>query len=65
MPLYLFSCPVCGKEAEILQSMNGTPPVCCGKTMERRITAANHSFGWRLTAASHLPGRKDELEKDV
>ena len=35
MPLYDFTCLVCGKKIEVLQPMNKESPVCCDKPMGR------------------------------
>ena len=29
MPIYEYQCKVCGKEIEVLQTMNDKPPICC------------------------------------
>ena len=65
MPLYQFMCGNCGKVEERLQPFGDNAPFCCGKFMERKMSVSNSTFGWRLTEASHLPGNKDELERNI
>jgi putative FmdB family regulatory protein len=45
MPIYVYKCPNCGKEEEVLQAPGESAPWCddsqwCGK-MEKQLTAAN------------------------
>ncbi len=67
MPLYEWMCQNCGKIEEILhgygRDVDG--PICCGKVMERKVSVVNHTFGWRFSEASHLPGHKDELVRRI
>jgi len=69
MPLYEYECPSCGHRFEKIQNRGDSAIVYCRdcRTVARRLVSmVNHSFGWRLTEASHERfGPRDEHEKDV
>lgn len=47
MPIYLFRCPTCGTEKEVIQAYATPPPVCMhvtGVTVMERSTA---NFNWQ------------------
>jgi len=49
MPIYVYCCDECGNEIEIMQSFGDQPPLCCDKTMRRKISrCAFHlkGMGW-------------------
>lgn len=68
-PIYEWQCQNCGKIEEIMHHFEEPSdieaPLCCGKYMERRISVVNHTFGWRLTEASHIRGNPDEFERRI
>ena len=39
MPTYLYKCEKCGSKAEVIQSIVGGLPLCCGKAMTQLPTA--------------------------
>jgi putative FmdB family regulatory protein len=67
LPLYELECPVHGR-FEVSRRWNELDQIRChicqGK-VKRVWNPTAFSFGWRLTEASHLPGHKDEIERDV
>ena len=68
MPLYEFECPSCKHRFELLKRYSDralTKCPECRANAKRLISVVNHTFGWRLTEASHEDGNPDELEKDV
>ncbi|KKL97116.1 hypothetical protein LCGC14_1837690 [marine sediment metagenome] len=74
MPRYEYECPVCTNSKgvalrfEVKQGYTDRALVRCPKckTMARRlISVVNHTFGFRLTDASHERFAKDEFERDV
>ena len=46
MPFYTYKCPECGKEKELLQKMNESPPTCnkCTKMVPRNIVEMERVF---------------------
>lgn len=68
MALYVYLCPECKGQFEVRSPMPGADvAVCsCGHEARRIPAPANHSFGWRLSDASHERfGPRDEYVKDV
>lgn len=39
MPIYLYECERCQKEAEVIQVIPGKAPLCCGASMNRLPTS--------------------------
>ena len=39
MPIYLYQCEKCSSKVEVLQSLSGGIPFCCGKPMKKLPTA--------------------------
>jgi len=68
MPNYEYECPACGCKFEVMLGYEDRALVRCPKckTVARRlISVVNHTFGWRLTDASHERFSEDEWERDV
>lgn len=66
MPLYEWQCENCGKVEETISSWDVDAPMCCGKVMERKLSACHWSFGWRLSDESHhVRFHKDELVRNI
>ncbi len=69
MALYLYFCPLCDFSFEIKKPManSGEDETCpkCGVRAMRRYTPVFHTFGWKLSDASHEKGHQDELVRNV
>lgn len=72
MPIYEYKCLKCGyRDEKLLPRMEGGLVfICpeCNKQMERKMSAVNWSFGWRLTDRSLYGGKgdpRDEYERNV
>ena len=68
MAQYEFRCQACGFEFEKLRKMEErdlTSCPQCGARATAKISVVNYSVGWRLDEQSHLPGHKDNLERDT
>ena len=69
MPIYEYHCQACGYEFEKLRSFEERNLMSCpecGAKADIKISLANHTFGWRLSDESHLPGRHpDTLVRDI
>ncbi len=67
MPLYEYQCS-CGEKFDAWKPFNlrgwATCPKC-GMAASKIISLVNHTFGWRLSDESHIPGHRDELVRDV
>jgi len=67
MPIYQYRCKEHGT-FEVISPMPGNDfENCpnCGGEAKRIIAPVNHTFGWRLSDASHIKGNKDELVRDI
>lgn len=69
MPLYEYECEVCQIKFEVLKPIaERAKAQCpgCGQLADKVMSVNYHTFGWRLTDASHEPfGPRDEMERDV
>jgi putative FmdB family regulatory protein len=67
LALYLYQCENCGTFEAISPMPGKDIEKCpdCGSKAKRIIAPVNHTFGWRLSDASHERGHKDELVRDI
>jgi len=67
MPIYEYQCPKCERTFKKLCYVDTPEARCsvCNSMAKRIISLVNHTFGWRLTSASHERFSNDEWEKDV
>lgn len=65
MPLYQIRCLNCGKIEERIQAFDNDLPYCCGKYMERMMSACNFSVGWRYSEKSFERGQPMKLVRNV
>jgi len=67
MPIYEYQCPKCEKTFTKLCYVDTPEAHCpiCNSMSKRIMSVVNHTFGWRLTDASHERFSKDEWERDV
>lgn len=52
VPIYEYICEKCGKEEEVLQSVNDPPPMCCEQKMKKQISLSSFILkgtGWYKT----------------
>jgi len=69
MPLYDYCCEKCGEKVEVLQSLSGKAPLCCGKPMNKLPTypalismKGTHSEGYKEGYAKDYRRRLQEAK---
>lgn len=69
MPLFEYVCEACQIKFEVLKPIaERAKAQCpgCGQLVKKVMSVVNHSFGFRLTDASHERfGPRDEMERDI
>ncbi len=68
MPLYEFECESCKTRftvKKLVEDRRTSECPSCGNLAVLVISVVNHTFGWRLTEASHERFAKDEWERAV
>jgi len=68
MPLYQYECSKCHLQFDAWNKIKDRQTTTCTKcrgVAQKRISAPNFSFGWKLSEASSIKGHRDELVRDV
>ena len=72
MPIYEYACSACGKQVEVMQSINDRPlkqcPRCRRRTLKKLVSAAGFKLtgtGWYVTdfRDKQPPGKDKEADK--
>jgi putative FmdB family regulatory protein len=68
MPLYEYRCPKCGHEFEAWNKIaRRASATCtkCGGSANKKLSAVNNTFGFRLSEKSNQRFARDGVERDI
>ena len=63
MPIYLYRCDRCERDAEELQTLSADPPDCCGEVMRRLPTSPSKVDIKGVHSKGYNEGYKEEYKR--